>query len=171
MLRLLKNFIALLEWFEKKWRWGFWLYVVLAGLVTFEVIARYFFHTPHDWFLEIAILLSVLSGFWGAAITTWENHHISLDIVYVKLKPRWRRRVDVFNSLVGTIVSAILAFYVIQQAIFLNNIDARYSSVIATPFSYQTLGVAMGLVISAIYFFGRLVKILIQDTPDNQLSR
>ena len=171
MLSLLKNFIALLEWFEKKWRWGFWIYVVLAGLVTFEVICRYFFHTPHDWFLEIAILLSVLSGFWGAAITTWKNHHISLEIVFVRLNPRWRRRVDVFNSLVAAIVSAIMAFYVIEQAIFLNNINARYSSSIATPFSYQTLGVAMGLVISAIYFFGRLLKIMIHDTSNNQQTR
>jgi TRAP-type C4-dicarboxylate transport system permease small subunit len=147
-----------LNWIEGKFHWTYWLYIVLAGLVTWEVIARYILKQPHDWFLEVAILLSVYCGFLGAGTITKEHRHISLDLFYMKASPKTRRRMDIINNTAGVIVSGILTYYTVEQMIFLERIDSKTQSSLAIPFSIQTLGVVLGLLLCTFYFFGRLIQ-------------
>lgn len=165
------HFNNILNWFEKKIHWTYWVYVLLALLVTWQVIARYFFHNPSDWFLEIAILMSVYSGFLGAATITKEGHHISFELLYFKASPKTRRRLELFNNIAGVIVSALLGYYAIKQVIFLEKIGSKSSSSLALPSSLVTLGIVIGLVLCTIYFIGRITRSLIpsneQDGEDN----
>ncbi len=149
---------SLFDWLESKLQWTFWLYIVLALLVTFEVISRYVFKQPHDWFLEVAIALSVYCGFLGAGTITKERRHIDLDILYVKANPKWKRIMDMVNSLAGIIFSSLLCYFVIKQAVFLTRIDSRYETSLGLPYSVQTLGAAVGLILCILFFIGRFFK-------------
>lgn len=156
--RFIHKLTSLFDWLESKLQWTFWLYIVLALFVTFEVISRYIFRHPHDWFLEVAIALSVFCGFLGAGTITKERRHIDLDILYVKANPQWKRIMDIINSLAGIIISALLCYFVIKQAVFLQSIDSRYETSLGLPYSVQTLGAAVGLILCTLFFIGRLIQ-------------
>jgi C4-dicarboxylate transporter DctQ subunit len=147
-----------LNWFERKLYWTYWVYVLLALLVTWQVIARYFFNSPSDWFLEVAILLSIYSGFLGAALITKEGRHISFELIYTKAKPKTRMYLELINNIAGIIVSGLLAYYGIKQMMFLEEIDSKSSSSLALPYSIQTLGVVIGLILCTLYFIGRITR-------------
>lgn len=152
--------VGWLEWLEEKIRFTFWIYVIMAVFVTGEVIFRYALRMPHDWFLEVAIVMSVYSGFLGAALTTRERGHISLDLFIARMNTKGQRIIHIINNITGILASLVLACYTVEQALFLNEINSRYSSALGTPYSIQTFGVALGLLFCAIYFFNNLIKIL-----------
>ena len=159
---ILLKIVSRLGWLEEKIRWTFWIYVAMAVFVTTEVIFRYLLRSPHDWFLEVAIVMSVYSGFLGTAIVTRERRHISLDLFITKLNPGLQRVIHIINNIVGILASLLLTHYTVEQALFLNQIDSRYSSTLGTPYSFQTFGVALGLVLCAVYFLDNLIKTLIR---------
>src|SRR5690625_4457488 len=119
--------------FERLTRFLAWLYIPLVGVFIYEVISRYLFATSHDWFLEIAVNLSVLCGFVGAGSVTFQRRHIALDVIYERCPMRAKRWLDMFNSAAGAVISGVLLFFVIERAVFLNDIDAHFSSSISLP--------------------------------------
>ena len=65
---------------------------LLATLVAFTVIARYFF--AHSWkeLAEFITTLFAVTTFWGMGICLLRNDHVIIDIVYDRIKPSVKRQ-------------------------------------------------------------------------------
>jgi TRAP-type mannitol/chloroaromatic compound transport system permease small subunit len=92
---------------------GEWLsYVFLASvaIISYEVVARYFFNSPTIWAHESTISLTAIGFVFGGAYTMQRRGHIAITIVYLLVPPRFRRVLDVLIVLVELLYLSLL-FY------------------------------------------------------------
>lgn len=66
------------------------LLLPIAGVMTFEVIARYAFNAPTVWSTEIVVMLAGTLYIIGGAYTQYLRGHISVDTLFDYMPPRWQ---------------------------------------------------------------------------------
>jgi TRAP-type mannitol/chloroaromatic compound transport system permease small subunit len=72
------------------------LLLALIGVITYEVVARYFFDAPTIWAHETITYTSGVIYIIGGAYTYYLRGHVSVDIVYNRFPPRVRALMDIF---------------------------------------------------------------------------
>lgn len=126
-------------------------YLALAAaavFITFEVISRYGFNVPHDWFDEIVVVMVLLGVFLGSIEATDRKRHISLELLYVRFSTKWRRWVDKFNTVMAILANVVVFICLVSWASFLNSINAHYESSLATPYSLVCYAISVGMVLN-----------------------
>lgn len=86
-------------------------FVGLVALDVFvSVLLRYFFNaTIPDSYSLGQLLLGILI-FWGIAATSYRGTHITVDLVWANVGPRYQRMIDVFATLVLFFVVAVQTY-------------------------------------------------------------
>jgi TRAP-type C4-dicarboxylate transport system permease small subunit len=72
---------------------------VVAADVFFTVTLRYFGIDIPDSYDFGMLLLGILI-FWGIGATSYRGTHITVDLLWANVGPRWQRAIDVFATLV-----------------------------------------------------------------------
>ena len=70
---------------------------LLALLIAFTVVARYFFALSWKELSEFNVTLFAFTTFWGMGVCLLRNDHVIIDIVYDRIKPSIKRWVAVFD--------------------------------------------------------------------------
>lgn len=83
---------------------------LLAVLVIFSVIARYFF--SHSWkqLAEFNVTLFAFTTFWGMGLNIIKNEHVIIDILYDGVKPALKRWLSVLNYIIVLIVDIVFTY-------------------------------------------------------------
>lgn len=83
---------------------------LLAVLVIFSVIARYFF--SHSWkqLSEFNVTLFAFTTFWGMGINVLKNEHVMIDILYDSVKPSIKRWLSVLNYVIVLVVDLVFTY-------------------------------------------------------------
>lgn len=92
------------------------LIVGIAFLSAWDVIARKAFRAPLIWAQEISEYLLLISVFLTLALSWRENRHVRVDILYERLRPRWRIRANYLFSLWAFLFCAALTWYGFTEA-------------------------------------------------------
>ncbi len=79
------------------------LIVVLALMVSYDVVKRYFFSAPTVWAQEMSAMLFGTFIMLGGAYTAKENKHVNMDIFYSRFSPRGRAILDIVTFFILTI--------------------------------------------------------------------
>jgi TRAP-type mannitol/chloroaromatic compound transport system permease small subunit len=79
------------------------LIVVLALIVSYDVVKRYFFGQPTVWAQEMSAMLFGTFIILGGAYTAKENKHVNMDIFYSRFSPRGRAVLDIITFFILTI--------------------------------------------------------------------
>jgi len=88
---------------------AFFVAIVTAD-VFFSVLLRYFFSIDiPDGYNFGQLLLGILI-FWGIAATSYRGTHITVDLVYANIGPKWQRVMDIFATLVLLFVVAVQTY-------------------------------------------------------------
>jgi TRAP-type mannitol/chloroaromatic compound transport system permease small subunit len=156
-----KLVLAYSRWLDRLNKWigyTWWLLLLAAFYMTWEVVMRYFFLSPHEWFDEIMIHSCMLSIFCGCGATTWKGSHINLGLLYVHLKGRKRQVADIIHFSAVVILGVIMIIYSIKWGGFMDSQGVRYESIIGTPWSLLTYMMALGFALNAIYGLGLLLR-------------
>jgi TRAP-type C4-dicarboxylate transport system permease small subunit len=132
--------------------------LLVAFYMTWEVVMRYFFSSPHEWFDEVMIHASVLAIFLGCGNATWYGRHITLELLYVHLKGKWRRAADIIHFIAVIVLSVMVVIFSIRWGSFVDSQGAGYETVIGTPWSFITYTMALGFALNAIYASGLLLR-------------
>ena len=69
----------------------------LFGAFMIQIVSRYV-GMPVSWSLEICSITYIWIVFWTSDLLVRERQHIIFDVLYLKVPPRWRRWVGVFNT-------------------------------------------------------------------------
>ncbi len=69
---------------------GAFLFLIVMGITTYEVMMRYVFNAPTTWSMEISVILTMWGTFLGIAYTLQKGSHTSVDLVINKLSERAR---------------------------------------------------------------------------------
>ena len=80
----------------------------MAILITYSVGMRYIFNAPNIWGEELNGLLLFLLLFLSLTYAWDTNKHIRMELVYVKLSPKWRAVADFATSVTGIIFFGLM---------------------------------------------------------------
>ena len=73
---------------------GAWLVVPLFSIMTYEVIARFFFDLPTFWAYELAYMITGAHFTLGIALVLRQRQHIRIDFLYSILPRRAQAGID-----------------------------------------------------------------------------
>ena len=77
-----------------------WLIVGLTVLITYEVFSRYVLNNPHDWNLNVQIMLYSTLFMMTSAYTLAKNGHVRGDVLYGFFEPRTQATFDLLLYIV-----------------------------------------------------------------------
>jgi TRAP-type C4-dicarboxylate transport system permease small subunit len=92
--RAMDRFIDIIEWCAATF------VGLVAADIFLSVVLRKFFGTSIPDSYDIGKMLLGTLIFWGIAATSYRGGHITVDLVWGAASPRWRRRIDIFATLV-----------------------------------------------------------------------
>lgn len=73
-----------------------WLILPLIFVMTYEVVARYFFAKPTRWAYDLTWMFYGALIFLGAGYTHLKNSHVRVDVIYHLFPERVRAGIEVF---------------------------------------------------------------------------
>src|SRR3954463_11115078 len=102
--RYMDRFIDSIEWIAA-------IFVgVVAADVFISIMLRYFFSIQIPDAYDFGQLLLGILIFWGIAATSYRGTHITVDLVWSSASPRYKRRIDVFATLVLLFVVTVQTY-------------------------------------------------------------
>jgi TRAP-type C4-dicarboxylate transport system permease small subunit len=98
-----------------------WIAAVFVGIVALDifltVMLRYFFSITIPDSYDFGQLLLGILIFWGIAATSYRGAHITVDLVWANVGPRYQRFIDVFATLVLLFVVAVQTYTLIDKVV------------------------------------------------------
>jgi TRAP-type C4-dicarboxylate transport system permease small subunit len=80
---------------------------LVAADIFISVLLRYFFSLSIPDGYDFGRMLLGILIFWGIAATSYRGTHITVDLLWSAVSPRWQRAMDVFATLVLFFVVAV----------------------------------------------------------------
>ena len=87
------------------------LLFAIGVMLTYEVVARYFFNAPTIWAEELSRLAMIWAVFLGSAALLRSGDHIRVTVLTEKLPPAGRAFMDVFAYVFVAIISGFVAWH------------------------------------------------------------
>jgi TRAP-type C4-dicarboxylate transport system permease small subunit len=92
---------------------------VFVGLVAADVfiavLLRYFFSIDIPDSYNFGQLLLGILIFWGIAATSYRGTHITVDLLWANVGPKWQRAIDVFATLVLLFVVTVQTWTLLDK--------------------------------------------------------
>lgn len=137
-----------------------WFLAIVTALTFVSVILRYFFAWQIPDTYDIGRLLLATLIFWGMAGTGYRGEHITVDLFWGALGPRWQRALDVFSG--ALTLFAMTAFAIMMGSKVL---DTRAENVLTFDLRqpvwvYYALA-WLGLVAAVLLLVIRLYRLLL----------
>ena len=90
---------------------------IVAADIFISVLLRYFFAIPIPDAYDFGRLLLGILIFWGIAATSYRGTHITVDLVWANVGPRWQRVIDVFATLVLLFVVTVQTYTLFDKVV------------------------------------------------------
>ena len=94
---------------------------IFVGIVAADtfliVVLRYFFSIGIPDSYDFGQLLLGILIFWGIAATSYRGTHITVDLLYANVPPRWQRVMDVFATLVLLFVVSVQTYTLFDKVV------------------------------------------------------
>lgn len=158
-LRKIRHFIDTAnDWVGRIFKWTL---LVICGVLSFEVVSRYFFNSPTIWAQYIARQLLALVGCMGGGYAMLYNCHVQVDVFWERWSVRTRAIVDIFTSILFFIFVGLLVYNMVDMAKISWAFRERSTSVLA-PILYpiKTL-IAFGVFMCFIQGISKLIHDII----------
>lgn len=85
--------------------------LLILAFTLYEVAAREFFGKPTIWTNELTSYLLVWFGMMSILYAQEKNAHVSVDLVYSRLKAPVRRILDLFNLVMALVFAVFVCVY------------------------------------------------------------
>jgi TRAP-type mannitol/chloroaromatic compound transport system permease small subunit len=111
MLLVAKKIDTFLEWTGQIVKW---LALPIMSIILLETISRKVFNHPYIWTFELTYFFYGYHFMLGAAATLMWKRHVSIDIIFERLPPKWKHILSIFSHVVltGTFCAGILYAYI-----------------------------------------------------------
>ncbi len=87
------------------------LLFAIGVMLTYEVVARYFFNAPTIWAEELSRLAMIWAVFLGSAALLRSGDHIRVTVITDKLPPALRNVLEVVSLVFVAVISGFVAWY------------------------------------------------------------
>ena len=133
---------------------------VLVSLVFIETLARYLFHSPIDWAIEVPCFLQVIATAMGLAYTQKVGGHIAVGIVESRIKNP--RTLAAFSACLLPIYIVIVAFITVgvflmfQTTVVEHRTSLGLQFPLIIPHAFILVGFVMYLLQLIVDFLGEI---------------
>src|SRR6516225_7569424 len=90
---------------------------VVAADIFISVLLRYFFSYQIPDSYDFGRMLLGILIFWGIAATSYRGGHITVDLVWANVGPKYKRIIDVFATLVLLFVVTVQTYTLVDKVI------------------------------------------------------
>lgn len=162
MLRIERAFGVLwkgIEWLSNQAAWiagGFTVIITLS--IAREVIGRYFFKSPSDWSLELSCYLLVGLTYLSSPYTELVEGHIRVDLIYSRLKGKFKYIADIIISLVGMSWAIVLMWQGARIAFHSLTTNAHSSGAMMWPLFPSQVMIPVGSFFLCLVLAGKAGK-------------
>lgn len=143
---------------------------LLAVLVIFSVVARYFFSLSWKELSEFNVTLFAFTTFWGMGINVLKNEHVIIDILYDRIPPAIKRWLSVLNYLIVLVVVLVFTYQGIQ---YVGVAGKQISQGMEIPMKYMYGIMPISGVICALCVVLKIIEFITADisyfAPKNQV--
>lgn len=133
---------------------------MLAVLVIFSVIARYFFSLSWKELSEFNVTLFAFTTFWGMGINVLKGEHVIIDILYDRVPPVLKRWLSVLNYIIVLVVDLV---FVYQGFIYVGVAGKQISQGMEIPMKYMYGIMPVSGIICAICVVIKIVEFITAD--------
>ncbi len=102
-----------------------WMAAIFVGIVAADifisVLLRYFFSVSIPDSYDFGRLLLGILIFWGIAATSYRGSHITVDLIWANVGPRYQRIMDIFATLVLLFVVTVQTMTLFDKVIATRN--------------------------------------------------
>ncbi|MBT3306839.1 MAG: TRAP transporter small permease [Alphaproteobacteria bacterium] len=88
-----------------------WMFFIIGGMITYEVVARYVFTAPTIWAEEMSEFFQIWATYLAAAYILKHRQLIVIEVFIDRFSPGWRKVSDLFALSVIAIFSAVAIWY------------------------------------------------------------
>jgi TRAP-type transport system small permease protein len=88
---------------------------LVAADIFISVMLRYFFNVQIPDAYDFGRLLLGILIFWGIAATSYRGNHITVDLVWANVSPRYQRWIDIFATLVLLFVVSVQTYTLLDK--------------------------------------------------------
>lgn len=135
---------------------------LLAVMVIFTVIMRYFFSKSWKELSEFNVTLFAFTTFWGMGINVIKNEHVMIDILYNTFKPAVKRVVNILNLLISLIVDLV---FTVQGFKYVAMAGKQISMGMEIPMKYMYGIMPVSGVLCAICIIVKIIEGLGPEQP------
>lgn len=125
---------------------GFCL-VAMTAIISYQVIARYFFNASPAWSERLSLVLLGYLVFFGAATGVYERFHIRIDALRNAVPPKYSKLFDVSANFAVACAGIVMIIAGLQLTTTL------------WPFDIPSLGIPRGLALLPIPISGALITL------------
>ena len=98
-----------------------WIAAIFVGLVAADifisVLLRYFFSTSIPDSYDLGRMLLGILIFWGIAAASYRGSHITVDVLWSAVGPRFKRLIDIFATLVLLFVVVVHTLMLLDKVL------------------------------------------------------
>ena len=98
-----------------------WIAAIFVGVVAADVfisiMLRYFFGIQIPDAYDFGQLLLGILIFWGIAATSYRGTHITVDLIWANVGPKYQRMIDVFATLVVLFVVTVQTYTLFDKVV------------------------------------------------------
>ena len=137
---------------------GAFLFLIVMGITTYEVLVRYIFNAPTTWSMEISVILTMWGTFLGVAYTLQQGGHTQIDLVINRFSERSKRILRIFVYLFVMLFSIFLTWASLVPAIEAYLIKEVTQSYTRTPLFILMISIPIGGILLIIEIIRELVE-------------
>lgn len=134
---------------------------ILAVLVVFAVVMRYFFSISWKELSEFNVTLFAFTTFWGMGVNVIKNEHVRIDFLYNKFKPSGRRVIDFIDYVIMLVVDLVFTY---QGVKYVAMAGKQISQGMEIPMKYMYGIMPVSGVVCAVCIICKIILLFVPQT-------
>ncbi len=149
-----------------------WIFFAIGLMLTFEVVARYFFNAPTIWAEELSRLLQVWGTWLAAAWLLWNRQLIAVGVVWQRLPFAAKRFASFVNLLLIAAFCAVAIGYGTSIVLDSLRFGRKSATMLDLPLWLGEIAVPLGCALVLLECLRELVRLvrdpraLFEPSPD-----
>jgi TRAP-type C4-dicarboxylate transport system permease small subunit len=136
------------------------LFMMMALIVTYNVVMRYFVARPPVWAVETTEYIMVYATFLAAAWILSVDGHVKIDILVMRLSPKNQYLLSIIVSFLGLVACAVLGWFALESTYSLYTRDVIMMKMMPWPKWILIAPIPLGILLTLIQFIRNVVAIL-----------
>lgn len=133
---------------------------LLAVLICFTVIMRYFFSLSWKELSEFNVTLFAFTTFWGMGVCIVKNEHVIIDILFDRIKPSRKRWLAVIDYLIVLVVDLVFTY---EGFRYVATAGKQISQGMEIPMKYMYGIMPVAGVLCAICIVAKIIEFITAD--------